>query len=176
MSTAISYQFPPVPGFPSESTEWPTPRVPDWLARAFDPPRRGTDFWEHAAREDELTEIARLPDNWDGCGATAVTDDAIAHAQALLAALDATGDAPDLISPSPAGTVLFEWESSLGTAHLEIGRSTFGFYTSPTMGNAMLYGGGIGGLNAKKIRVAVTTILPRSTTSALGLSGRAVGF
>jgi hypothetical protein len=145
MSTAISYQFPPVPGLPSESMEWPTSPVPAWITRAFDPPRRGTDFWEHAAREDELTEIARLPDNWDGCGAMAVTDEAIAHAQVLLVALDAAGDAPDLISPS-------------------------------TVGNAILFGGGIGGLNAKKIRVAVATILPRATTSALGLSDRVVGF
>ena len=146
------------------------PRIGEW------PVVSRTAIWEHAAQEDHLAEIALLADDWDGCGALAVSNEAIAHARTFLDSLSVTDSSPNTIVPTAAGTLLFEWETSFGSAHLEIGKSTFGFYTSPVVGESIMIGGQIGVLNAEQIRVALATIFPETDTFSLAISDNSMGF
>lgn len=130
---------------------------------------RRIELWETAAREGNLSEIAALPADWDGCGAEPVSQQAIGHARTVLASLSVADAAPDQIVPSAAGTVLFDWETDFGIAHLEIGRSTFGFYAAPKIGRPIMLGGEIGGLHVEYICSALATIEPTVTKSSLAL-------
>lgn len=134
------------------------------------------EIWEQAARENHLTDISTLPDDWDGCGAVAVSYEAIAHSRIFLDALNINDNLPDLILPNAAGTVLFEWEELLGSAHLEIGKSTFGFYTSPKIGESIMLGGPIEVLDAKQIRDALATIFPSINSFSLAIGDNRMGI
>lgn len=134
------------------------------------------ELWESAAREDNLSMIAALPDDWDGCGSASVSRQAIIHSRAILSTLSAAGSAPDQILPSPAGTVLFDWETDFGTAHLELGKSTFGFYTSPTVGRPIMNGGEIDDLDVDHIRAALATIEPTVNQLSLAVRVNPLGF
>lgn len=137
---------------------------------------RRSAFWDEAARAAQLNEIASLRNDWDGSGAIAVSDDAIGKAQSILNSFSTTGNSPDFILPGSAGTVLFEWEKPLGTAHLEIGKSTFGFYTSPNVGEPLMYGGPFEVMNASNIQDAIATITPNSKRSSLAFSDNSLGL
>ncbi len=122
------------------------------------PPQR-IEVWEQAALRHQLREISELDEDWDGSGAVAVSFTAIQHAEAVLNELLPRGVIPGFVMPTTAGTVAFEWESVLGTAHLEIGNSTFGFYTAPVTGDSLMHGGSIEVMDAEQIAQSLRTIL-----------------
>jgi len=113
------------------------------------------ETWYAYSLVDQLMQISRLTDGWDGYGAAGIDFKAVAHARNILPLLHAS---PDHILPGVAGTVLVEWERSLGRASLEIGQDTFSFYTSPTVGDPILLGGTIQGLDVGDINFALATI------------------
>lgn len=77
-------------------------------------PPHPLDEWEE--RIDELLDIRRLPDDWDGLGAsappTAVVDSALALAQLLRRK---GCPAPCRILAGLTGAVLFEWQNEEGS-------------------------------------------------------------
>lgn len=120
--------------------------------------QRPIETWQEMAQELLIRQIAELRDGWDGGSAHGVASRAIANASATLASLRLLNCPPDLISPSSSGTVEFEWQRGLGSAHLELGNSTFGFYTEPSVGEPIMEGGSVEVLNVEKIRDALATV------------------
>jgi hypothetical protein len=146
--------------------------VSGWAVNRFDPdtyrahaqptrvawPQRQADLWREAVRDAQITQIASLPDDWDGSGAAAVDALTIAHARSLLAQLLLRSAEPDFIAPTNAGTITFEWERPLGEAHLEIGRDNFGFYTAPRQAAPVLLSGSVEELDGGEIFFALAAI------------------
>ncbi len=52
-----------------------------------------------------------------------------------------------------SGTIEFDWETTPGSAHMEIENSTYSFYTAPYTGDSAMFGGQIEELDveAKKM-------------------------
>jgi hypothetical protein len=74
-----------------------------------------------------VQELASLEDDWDGYGAVAISDQACANAETLASLI---GDAPfnlptPEVTPNPAGTISFEWDSPHGEAYFEIGDTDY---------------------------------------------------
>jgi len=123
-----------------------------------------TSVWQDAALLEQLNEIGKLDDGWDGYGAAGIDAAAIAHARSTLPGLTAL---PDAVLPSVAGTVLMEWETAFGSASLEFGCESFSFYTSPTVGKAILLGGAMREFNVEDINFAVATVVASALPNAM---------
>jgi len=133
-------------------------------------------IWNEAAQAEQLREIASLEDNWDGCGASAISGAAVHNAAVALNDLAAYRLRPSCILPTPSGTVAFEWETARGSAHLEIGTSTFAFYTAPVVGESIMYSGSIEVSNAEDIAAALATIVSSTLPHSMANRDVAVGF
>lgn len=83
----------------------------------------------------EIESIAGLRENWDGCGALQVAERTVRNAKAVLAGVMRDSPLPDIF-PNPNGTISMEWETERGVANLEIGRSRYSFFLTPTAGPA----------------------------------------
>lgn len=88
----------------------------------------------------KVTELANMPEDWDGYGAIRISQETQQNALKALDVLLRNTPVPD-ITPNPNGTISFEWESSQGVGHLEIGKTKFSFYVKPRSGNPTLADG-----------------------------------
>ncbi|MFZ4625484.1 MAG: hypothetical protein ACOYNF_14770 [Rhodoferax sp.] len=77
-----------------------------------------------------IDELAHLPMDWDGYGALPIHPYTADNAATVIRRLLAHTTAPD-ITPNANGTLSLEWESSGGSAHLEIGMTRYSFYIKP---------------------------------------------
>jgi hypothetical protein len=127
--------------------------------RWYYPASAGGPSWADASLSDQLSAISKLAANWDGYGAEPIEPTAIASARKLLERLTPT---PDVIMPSTAGTVVIEWETTLGRANLELGRQTFSFYTSPRLGEPTFLSGDAREEDAEEINYALAAIAATS--------------
>jgi hypothetical protein len=89
-----------------------------------------------------LMHLGSMQTNWDGYGARKLQEDTISNSLTILKQLIRYLPAPD-IAPNPNGTVSFEWMTTKGVAHLEIGKSRFSFFLKPHAGNSVLLDGPI---------------------------------
>jgi hypothetical protein len=120
-----------------------------------------------AAQKKLLDAISQLAPDWDGGGASAIDEAATANARTLLQTLWSIGRAPGSVLPSAAGTIQFDWEDQFGSAHLEIGNTSFGFYTDPIVGESFLRDGSFEVIDVEEIGVALATIAPASMGESL---------
>jgi hypothetical protein len=90
----------------------------------------------HAA-DNAVRQFAHLGANWDGYGALPIGEDTVLNAVSAIHVLALLGTIPD-VTPNPNGTVSFEWETSEGNAHLEIGKTRYSFYARPSVGRAVV--------------------------------------
>ena len=74
-----------------------------------------------------IREISLLNDDWDGYGASSVGSEAVDTALNFSEISFPTTSLPEIFA-NPNGTITFEWESSLGLANLEIGKTRYSFY------------------------------------------------
>lgn len=95
-----------------------------------------------------IEEIAQLKDNWDGYNGAAIDEPIINQSNAMLGMFNLP---PSFITPHPAGTIIFEWETERGCARLEIGNTKYSFYVKPDQGEAAVDGGLISGIDSAKI-------------------------
>lgn len=88
------------------------------LTSSFEPGM--PDAWSE--RFDELSDIRCLEDDWDGMGAEAPSAELVGSAIELAKRLrrGRDNDPPSRIVAGPAGTVLFEWQSSGCYQEIEI--------------------------------------------------------
>jgi len=133
--------------------------------------------WRLPFLKNSLAAIAALEPNWDGLDAIPVSKEAVEHGNSILLSLSDLGVEPGTIRPSSAGTLVFEWDLPAGEAQLEIGRSTFGFFTDPHVGEPVLCDGPIEALNFNEIASALSTlaatIAPLSLANLYDFVGRA---
>lgn len=79
-----------------------------------------------------------LGDNWDGYGATPLDIQVVINAARLIDALPdsvVTDLTKQSITPTPYGTIVFDWESGNELVSLEIGKTQIGFYSQFADGN-----------------------------------------
>jgi hypothetical protein len=135
-----------------------------------------TIVWQRAAQEKLIREIAELEDGWDGHSGTAINQRVIYNARFLLGVFTARALGPDFILPSTSGTVTFEWERDGGSAVLEIGKSTYGFYTTPASGKAILIDGLFEAFDGEQLWKAVASISEKSVPQSVADFDLAAGF
>ena len=102
--------------------------------------RKGALWAEIPLAKAKVEEISVMPENWDGYGAMQFSAETKDNALLALDIILAVAPMPD-ITPNPNGTISFEWESSYGVGHLEIGRTKYSFYIKPASGNPMFSDG-----------------------------------
>lgn len=79
------------------------------------------------AARSAIEELSRLPENWDGYGASAISQEVRANALWFISVIEATPRGPSMpeISPCPSGTISFEWEAGRAEAYIEIGTARY---------------------------------------------------
>lgn len=119
--------------------------------------RKGALWAEIPLAKAEVEEISVMPENWDGYGAVQFNSETKKNALLALDIILAVAPMPD-ITPNPNGTISFEWESSYGVGHLEIGRTKYSFYIKPASGNPM-FSDGLANQISSEIGVWVSSLL-----------------
>jgi hypothetical protein len=74
-----------------------------------------------------VDEFAQLRENWDGYGASPISDQAHENARRFIDLIEAAPfdvPAPE-VSPQPSGTISFEWEMPYAEVYLEIGNTLY---------------------------------------------------
>ena len=104
----------------------------------------------------ELAQFRTLADDWDGYGAARIEPHAIDAARVVVSRL--VKSEPQSLTPSTNGTVVLDWEGARGRASLEIGRTTFGFYSAPLSGHPIYLSGNSEELDVGGIEFAIGTI------------------
>jgi hypothetical protein len=89
-----------------------------------------------AVAENQIEELSRLQENWDGYGGIPINDSTKYNSMAALRGVLVCAPQPD-ITPNPNGTLSFEWETPRGVAHLEVGQTKMSFYIKPLVGEAI---------------------------------------
>jgi len=88
---------------------------------------RGHTQFKLSFAEERIDRISIMPENWDGYGAISISQETARNAKHALKEVQRFAPLPD-ITPNPNGTISFEWESSEGFGHLEIGQTRYSFY------------------------------------------------
>jgi|SRR5271157_2016603 len=97
---------------------------------------------EAKAARHLLQEFATLKQDWDGYGASPISDAARVHARSLIDMIEAAPGAPPIpeISPTPSGTISFEWETQGAYAYLEIGSTRYSGFIKTEQGPTLFQG------------------------------------
>jgi hypothetical protein len=83
-----------------------------------------TSRYANEEASDLFRYICSLGDNWDGYGGAPSSKQTQINAKIALIAFQSSNVSPDL-TLNPNGTISFEWSSSKGDAHLEMGKSRY---------------------------------------------------
>ena len=122
-----------------------------WMVTGPYPPTEGAYFLPFTAQRIEnakaaresINELGSLQDNWDGYGAASISDQARRHALLFIDMIEAAPSGVPIpeVSPTPSGTVAFEWETHDGQAYLEIGNTRYsGYIKLDRQGPTFIYG------------------------------------
>ena len=98
---------------------------------------------EAKSARHNIEELACLKENWDGYGASAISQRARDNALYFISLIEAApyGAPIPEISPTPNGTISFEWETPHAEAYLEIGNTRYsGFITTGQQQSALFEG------------------------------------
>lgn len=91
----------------------------------------------------EIRSLKELHEDWDGYGASKVSDNIIAYTESLISTL--SGDVIERISsisPNPHGTLTIEWtRGSNNKISLEIGESNYSYFVSVENSNPSFVNG-----------------------------------
>ncbi|HTV46162.1 MAG TPA: hypothetical protein VMF05_12680 [Stellaceae bacterium] len=116
-----------------------------------------------------IDQFATLNANWDGYGASPIAEPARENARHFVDMIEATPfglPAPD-VSPTPAGTISFEWEAPHAEAYLEIGNTRYsGFIKFDQEQQPFLLQGHADSMDQQIVTLIQTAIAGPPTTSA----------
>ena len=115
-------------------------RPPGFQSMVFTENHHGAMRSEISVAKAKIREFGKMPENWDGYGATRISLEAVQNAIKAIDVLLISAPVPDIV-PNPNGTISFEWESSQGVGHLEIGKTKFSFYVKTRSGSPALADG-----------------------------------
>lgn len=82
--------------------------------------------------KNKICELSQLEDNWDGYGASNLSETVIKNAYKFIDAARLIGYCPsssDDVTPTPYGTIVLDYSSNTGVVSVEIGESKIGFFT-----------------------------------------------
>jgi hypothetical protein len=103
-------------------------------------PQQRAMWAEIPVAKAKISEMAAMSENWDGYGALKISQETEKNAIHAIDVLLRSAPVPDIV-PNPNGTISFEWESSQGVGHFEIGKTKFSFYVKPRSGSPSLADG-----------------------------------
>lgn len=74
---------------------------------------------------EQLKDLTRLSDNWDGYGALRISEEALRNAMSVVhsTCIHNLGSTSPAVSPNPNGTVSLEWQRDDREAYIEIGNT-----------------------------------------------------
>jgi hypothetical protein len=128
-----------------------------------------TQLEETKSARQTIDAFRTLSENWDGYGAAAISPMACDNARYFIDLIEAAPfglPVPEL-SPTPAGTISFEWEGSHAEAYLEIGNTRYsGFIKIDHEQEPAFLQGYVECMGQKIIRFIQTAIAEPLTTSA----------
>lgn len=78
---------------------------------------------------DEINSFKEIESNWDGYGAISPLQEVIVNCKSVIANL--TDDKVSIIEdvfPNPTGTITFEFKTYKGDLHMEVGRTSMGYF------------------------------------------------
>jgi hypothetical protein len=86
-----------------------------------------TRFEEAKSTRHSIDAFALLRENWDGYGASPISDQARENAHHFIDVIEAApfGMSAPEVSPQPSGTISFEWEMPYAEVYLEIGNTLY---------------------------------------------------
>jgi hypothetical protein len=111
-----------------------------------------------------ISAFEDLEQDWDGYGAVPIHSETSKNATAATEGLAGVLTFAD-IYPNPNGTISFEWESKLGRACLEIGRTKYSFYVKPTTGIPIYADGKASHIDAALGQLVSSCLFPMQTVS-----------
>lgn len=95
---------------------------------------------------EALNDISHLMDNWDGEQARAPHARVIENTKYIFKELlDITF--PPTITPNNNGTISCEWETAIGSAHLELGMNRYSMYIRSVTTDTQYFNGEIRNIN-----------------------------
>jgi hypothetical protein len=146
-----------------------------WIETSLFPDPTDTfSYWPSTAMRLEEAKTARnlleefiaLKQNWDGYGASPISDEARGHARRFVDMIEAAPGAPPMpeISPMPSGTISFEWETPRVHAYLEIGSTLYSGFIKTEQGPLLLQG------SADYLDQHIVSLIQRAISAPVSLS------
>lgn len=80
--------------------------------------------------DEQLHEISKLKEDWDGYGAADIDHRTVANVKKIQQELRDKSIVPDL-SPTPTGTITLEWDDDVNHSTLEVGVNNWSMYVAP---------------------------------------------
>lgn len=120
---------------------------------------------EFPAIRQAIEENAFPEPNWDGYGSLAIRPETKANAIEGIQSVLLEAPVPE-VSPSPNGTLSFEWETKGGAAHLEVGQTMFSFYVKPRTGEPILFSGPANQINRLHGSLIANLLFPSASRAA----------
>ncbi len=105
-------------------------------------PAVGMRIAEAKAARTLIDGFARLADNWDGYVATSISSDVCSQAGRFIDMIEAAPDQTPIpeVSPTPSGTISFDWDIAGTHACIEIGTTRFSGFLRSARGTFLLEG------------------------------------
>lgn len=114
--------------------------------------------YESVVGDKILEQIANLGVDWDGYGAEPIDQLVMQNSRGALLTMLKTVPLPE-IYPNTNGTMTFEWESSKGVAHLELGTERYSYFLKPASGQSIFSNGMLDGLDVNVLAANVENAL-----------------
>ncbi len=100
-----------------------------------------------AIAQARVAHFADLQPNWDGYGASRISDRAVQNTVNILTLTSGRLPEPD-VTPNPNGTLTLEWQYAQSYAMLEVGKTRFSLVIDQPNSDPILVGGLVGQINA----------------------------
>lgn len=115
--------------------------------------------------KNQLREFVNLPASWDGYGALKISQEACDAIDSLLDMIQRCSMSLPSITPKVAGTVAVEWQTSLGDAYLEIGKTRYSGYIEGKDSEPTFLEGNVDAINPELLARISFTLYPENAAS-----------
>lgn len=112
---------------------------------------------------DRIEEFGKLSENWDGHGASSISNQARDNANHFIETIEAAPfntPAPEVL-PQPNGTISFEWETPFVEVYLEVGNTLCsGYIKADAVEHVLFLQGPAGALDQQIVALLYDVIAP----------------
>jgi hypothetical protein len=113
----------------------------------------------------QLREFTTLPMNWDGYGAQKISQEACNTIDSLMDMIQRYSMSLPSVTPKVAGTVAVEWQTSLGDAYLEIGKTRYSGYIEGKDSEPTFLEGNVDAISPELVATISFALYPENNTS-----------